>query len=152
MVRAAFNLLLGGFCNPEDSNDVADCPFERIVIYTASPVIYSLRYYSKLRQRTKLETVSELRTLPSNRRCSSFLNYDLLMLIVRELHFVDVINLSLASRDLRDALFPKADVAARTQALRSYTCEGSKYECSKCGIQICTVRRYERVTRSLLIQ
>ena len=56
------------------------------------------------------------------------------MLIVRELHFVDVINLSLASRSLRDALFPKADVAARTQALRSYTCESEKSECRRCGI------------------
>ena len=174
LIFAAFNLLLGGFYSPKDSIDVADWspdPLKRIFIYTTAPIRYSLLYYSKVRRRTKLETVSELRTLPSDheneesivpafgsmpesqdQRCSSFLNYDLLMLIARELHFVDVINLSVASRGLRDALFPKADVAARTRALRSYTCEGYKSDCSICGIQICHVRQYERVKRSLLIQ
>ena len=124
-----------------------------------SKIRYRLRYSSKLRRKKKSEVVSELHTLPSNYKneeaivlalgsmpeapdlqFGSFINYDLLMLIVRELHFVDVINLSLASRGVRDALFPKADVAARTQALKSYTCEGSKSECSICGIQICPVR------------
>lgn len=37
-------------------------PLKRIGIYPTSLVRYSLRYYSKLRQRTKLEAVSELRT------------------------------------------------------------------------------------------
>ena len=103
--------------------------------------------------------MTELHTLPSNhkygrpivlafelkpesqrQRYGSFLNYDLLMLIVRELHYVDVINLSLASRSLRDSLLPRGGVAARTQALRDYTCESSKSECSMCGNQICPVR------------
>lgn len=162
LICAAFNILLGGFCSPENSitpTDWSPAPFKRIVLYTTSKIRYRLRYYSKLRRKKKLEVVSELLTLPSNhkneesivlafgsmpgtpdQRFSSFINYDLLMLIVRELHFVDVINLSLASRGLREALFPKTDVAARTRALRSYTCEGSKSECSICGIQICPVR------------
>ena len=45
----------------ENSLTGAD-PFKRIGIYPTSLVRYSLRYYSKLRQRRKLETVSELRT------------------------------------------------------------------------------------------
>ena len=174
LICAAFNILLGGFCSPEDSINETDWspdPIKRIFLYTISQIRYRLRYRSKLRRRTKLQTVSELRTLPSNHkneetivhtfksmpesrdeRCSIFLNYGLLMLIVRELHFVDVINLSLASMGLRDALLPKTDIAARTQALRSHTCGGCRSECSICGIQICPVRQYERVTRSLLIR
>ena len=73
---AAFNIILGGFCSPEHCIDDADLypdPLKRLFIYTNFPLRYSLRYYSKLRRRTKIETVSELRTLPSNRRCSIFL-------------------------------------------------------------------------------
>ena len=145
-------------------------PLKHIVLYTTSGFRYRVRYFSKSRQKTKLETVSELQTLPSNHRhklsivlsseskperqheqYGSFLSYDLLMLIVRELHYVDVINLSLASRNLRDALLPRADIAARTQALKIYTCEVRKSECSICGNQICPVCQYQRAMRSLLI-
>ena len=140
------------------------------MLYTTSGIRYRLRCYSKSRQRTKLETVAELRMLSSNhgneksivlasesnherqeQPYGGFLSYDLLMLIVRELHYVDVINLSLASRSLRDALLPRADIAARTRALRVYTCEGSNSECSICENQICPVGQYQRTMRSLLI-
>ena len=59
--------MLGGFCSPEHCIDDADLypdPLKRLVIYTTFPLRYSLRYYSKLRRRTKLEMISELRTLP----------------------------------------------------------------------------------------
>ena len=177
LILATSNILLGGFCSPESNISkktrlswLYPDPLKHIVLYTTSGIRYRLRYYSKWRQRTKFETVSELRTLPSNHRnkksivlaseskperqheqYGSFLSYDLLMLIVRELHYVDVINLSLASKSLRDTLLPRADIAARTQALRIYTCEGSKSECSICGNQICPVSQYQRATRSLLI-
>ena len=174
---AAMNILLGGFGSPESSITQNEAnywlrpnPLKQIFIHTISVIRYRLRHNSKSRQRTKLETVSKLRTLPSShenensiflafgpepesqhRQYGSFLTYDLLMLIVRELHYVDVINLSLVSRGLRGALLLRADVAARTQALRNYTCEGSKSECSICGNQICSVSQYERATRLLLI-
>lgn len=178
LVLATSNILLGGFCSPESYISqnkyrwlwLYPDPLKHLVLYTTSGIRYRLRYYSKSRQRTKLETVSELRMLPSNHRneesmvlaseskperqhehYGSFLSYDLLMLIVRKLHYVDVINLSLASRSLRNALFPRADIAARSQALRIYTCEGSKSECSICGNQICPVGQFQRATRSLLI-
>ena len=177
MILATSNILLGGFCSPESNISkfnkvwwVFPDPLKYVVLYTTSGIRYRLRCYSKWRQRTKLETVSELRTLPSNHRnekpivlaseskperqheqYGSFLSYDLLMLIVRELHYVDVINLSLASRSLRDALLPRADIAARTQALKIYTCEVRKSECSICGNQICPVSSHQRVMRSLLI-
>lgn len=145
-------------------------------VQTLSGALFSIRPreydtdFGIIQSRGKLETVSRLRTLPANhrnedssvlafesqpesqhQRYGSFPSYDLLMLIIRELHYVDVINLSLASRGLRNALLLRADVAARTQALRNCTCEGSKSECSICGNQICSVRQYERATRSLLI-
>ena len=168
LILATSNILLGGFCSPESNISgvqkkwwVYPDPLKHVVFYTTSGIRYRLRYYSKWRQRTKLETVYELQTLPSNLRneksivlasvlkperqheqYGSFLSYDVLMLVVRELHFVDVINLSLASRGLRDALLPRADIAARTQALKIYTCEVRKSECSICGNQICPVGRY----------
>ena len=106
---------------------------------------------SNHRNEKSMVLASESNPERQDQQYGGFLSYDLLMLIVRELHYVDVINLSLASRSLRDALLPRADIAARTQALRIYTCEGSKSECSICGNQICPVGQYQRTTRSLLI-
>ena len=71
LICAAFNILLGGFCSPEDSINETDSspdPIKRIFLYTISQIRYRLRYRSKLRRRTKLQTVSELRTLPSNHK------------------------------------------------------------------------------------
>lgn len=157
------NILLGGLCRPVNGRDWSPSLFKRIFLYTTSRIGYRLRYRSKLRQRTTLGAGFELRTLPSNHknegsmpesrheRYISFLNYDVLMLIVRELHFVDVINWSQASRGMRDAPLPETGIAARTQALRSHTCRSHKFECSICKIQIFHVRQNEREIRLLLI-
>lgn len=59
--------------------------------------------------------------------------------IARQLHYADVVNLSLASRGIREAVFPRQGVDERHP--RYYSCWGNKkYDCWACGIQVCAVR------------
>ncbi|KAF2806448.1 uncharacterized protein BDZ99DRAFT_573960 [Mytilinidion resinicola] len=69
---------------------------------------------------------------------ADFLNYDILVLIARDLHYVDLINLSLTSKSMRDVVFPGTDHAARSDHFALYTCEpDSKTECWNCTMQTC---------------
>ncbi|KAI0437300.1 hypothetical protein F4803DRAFT_539317 [Xylaria telfairii] len=56
--------------------------------------------------------------------------------IARQLHYVDVVNLSLASRGIREAVFLRQGVDETHP--RYYSCWGNKkYDCWACGIQVC---------------
>ncbi|KAI0866593.1 hypothetical protein F4860DRAFT_499914 [Xylaria cubensis] len=59
--------------------------------------------------------------------------------IARDLHYADVVNLSLASRGIREAVFPRQDASdVENKDLRYSSCRGNrKYDCWACGIQIC---------------
>lgn len=67
------------------------------------------------------------------------LSLDILLLISQHLHYVDLVNLSLASRDLRQFIFPSD--ASTIKYLKTYCC-GSQatYECWACFRPLCLVR------------
>jgi hypothetical protein len=136
-------------------------PIKQVFFYMTSGLRYRFYYHAKSRQRIRVEKMFELRTLNAKHESCKLgartatlspgthlqqfgllSNYDLLMMVIRSVHFVDVINLSLASKSLREALLPGAGLAARSEALRNYTCEdGTKSRCWICDIQICRVRQ-----------
>ncbi|KAI1122934.1 hypothetical protein F5Y10DRAFT_252888 [Nemania abortiva] len=59
--------------------------------------------------------------------------------IVLNLHYVDVVNLGLTSKRIREAVFPRQKgYTADKEELRYYSCWGhKKSDCWGCGIQIC---------------
>ncbi|ORY16586.1 hypothetical protein BCR34DRAFT_584250 [Clohesyomyces aquaticus] len=66
--------------------------------------------------------------------------YDILQLIAGQLHYVDLVNLSLVSKRVRAAIFPSLEDSAEDRQLRFYSCEGDKKTaCWTCGIQVCQV-------------
>ncbi|KAI1111525.1 hypothetical protein F5Y14DRAFT_424844 [Nemania sp. NC0429] len=70
----------------------------------------------------------------------SVLSHDaVLERIARQLHYVDAVNLSLASRRMREAMFPRQKSSlVEEKQLRYYSCVGGKKtDCWACGIQIC---------------
>lgn len=70
----------------------------------------------------------------------SVLSHDVVLeRIVRQLHYVDAVNLSLTSRRTRETMFPrqKSSIVEEGQ-LRYFSCKGNKKsDCWACGIQIC---------------
>lgn len=68
------------------------------------------------------------------------MRYDVLMLIASRLHYADIVSLSLASKALRQVIFPPYIRAAKSEMLRIQCCEdGTKTECWICRSQICRV-------------
>ncbi|KAI0096240.1 hypothetical protein GGR51DRAFT_47473 [Nemania sp. FL0031] len=69
----------------------------------------------------------------------AILSPNILKRIVLDLHYADVVNLSLASKRTREAIFPeKKDISPDKEQLRFYTCWGNKKsDCWACGMQIC---------------
>jgi hypothetical protein len=66
--------------------------------------------------------------------------YDVLQLIAYNLHYVDIINLSLVSRRIHQVIFSDSKFAEQSELLRRSTCYGNpKSQCWACNIQICTV-------------
>ncbi|KAI3332065.1 hypothetical protein HD806DRAFT_179665 [Xylariaceae sp. AK1471] len=59
--------------------------------------------------------------------------------IAPKLHYVDLVNLSLTSRRIREAVFPRQQGSTGDERqLRYYSCWGNeKYDCWACEIQIC---------------
>ena len=131
--------------------------------------VYNFRYFSKYLRRNRAKKTTELgafhetlsgstrksplpivlSTESHNQQVGILGNYDVLMLVIRNLHHVDLFNLSLASKSLRQLLFSTSDFATRSAALQVYTCsEGTKSQCWVCDTQICSVRVYP----GLLIQ
>lgn len=67
-------------------------------------------------------------------------NYDIMALISHQLHHIDIINLSLTSKRVHKAVFPKSMLDNRSQRLRLYACDDdTKSLCWACSTQICKV-------------
>lgn len=76
----------------------------------------------------------------SDRALETILLYDILLLIAPKLHYVDFVNLSMASKRVRAAVFPLSEAHGKERELRLYSCYGNvKSACWICNIQICTV-------------
>jgi hypothetical protein len=132
----------------------------RLSFRLTSRAAYGIRYLSKRNQKNRADEIIDLKvweemsiqstwkpSLPlpillsmkrENPPKDILTNFDVLMLVVRNLHYVDVINLSLVSKGLRQALFPPIDRAARSAALQIYTCSETKSNCWMCDMQICS--------------
>ncbi|KAI0903975.1 hypothetical protein F4823DRAFT_616644 [Ustulina deusta] len=70
----------------------------------------------------------------------NLLSHEVVRRIAQKLHYVDVVSLSLTSKRIREALFPRQKRSTgEERQLRYYSCWGNKKsDCWVCGIQICT--------------
>ena len=83
--------------------------------------------------------------------------YDVLILVARELHYIDIIMLARTCKSVRRAVLPTNEFEHRQEVLKLYTCSGSsprgvcdgKRSCWLCTNQICMVCRHYR--RQLLM-
>ena len=72
---------------------------------------------------------------------SDFLGvYDIFILIIEELHYLDVINLSQVSKSVRQSVLPPEDFERRLWVIECYTCRSpSKFRCWTCSNTTCGV-------------
>jgi hypothetical protein len=72
-------------------------------------------------------------------RLADFLIFDVLVLISRDLHYQDLVNLSVTSKRIRQAVFPDGECQHRTRIFGLYTCGSnpSPKSCDGCGRRIC---------------
>ncbi len=72
---------------------------------------------------------------------SEFLGiYDIFMLVIEDLHYLDVMNLSQVSKSVREAVLPVHDFDRRRFVIECYTCRSSsKFKCWSCPNTTCTV-------------
>ena len=82
----------------------------------------------------------------SNPSLQRILNIEHLLLpIASGLDYVDLINLSLTSKSIRECVFPAGDLVYRTQKLKEYSCDlETKMNCLYCNKQVCEVRVISR--------
>lgn len=61
--------------------------------------------------------------------------------IAKNLHYSDIVSLTLTSKSIRHAVYSRLSLDKHTALLNRLACEkGSKHECWCCGIEICDVR------------
>ncbi|PVI05325.1 hypothetical protein DM02DRAFT_96424 [Periconia macrospinosa] len=67
--------------------------------------------------------------------------YDMLILVCQDLHYVDIANLGLVSKSVREAVLPTDSRIYRTMHFKRYTCQRrDRKQCWVCRNQICTCR------------
>lgn len=116
------------------------------------PIRFSSRVAGKWGYHTTASAKGRLRQIPhhlarsphkkagGDRALETILLYDILLLIAPKLHYVDIVNLSMASKRVRAAVFPVSEVYGKERELRLYSCYGNaKSACWICNIQICKV-------------
>ncbi|KAF2705816.1 hypothetical protein K504DRAFT_439067 [Pleomassaria siparia CBS 279.74] len=69
--------------------------------------------------------------------------YDILILVVENLHYADIVNLSLACKSVRESVLPADDYERRLLHFNMYTCDEPKTQCWVCANQICATCTYE---------
>jgi hypothetical protein len=119
-----------------------------------SSILFYVRYLRKMRWRGKagpsgLKKSTKLGSFPpfgheppERSGCETQLinllnNYPVFASIASELHFSDLNNLSLASKSLREAIFPSDNLVGAVKLARKNCCNGSRLDCWCCGMQIC---------------
>ncbi|KAF2188957.1 hypothetical protein K469DRAFT_564483, partial [Zopfia rhizophila CBS 207.26] len=74
--------------------------------------------------------------------------YDILMLVAENLHYTDIVNLSLVSKSIREAVLPVADYDRRLNHFKMYTCQArSRKQCWVCTNQICKKCKHFRALK-----
>lgn len=87
-----------------------------------------------------LEKPDLSRKTPKSQTGTSHEPHDVLALISRQLHHIDIVNLSLVSKRVHKTIFPSFVQEDRSELLRVYTCDvDSKFVCWACNTQICGV-------------
>jgi len=122
---------------------------------------FGLRYVSKALARRK--SIEDIPTRKPNRaRWKPFgktkaalgkdqprLPFELVIMISRQLHYADLVNVSRSSKRLRTTFFGDEDPAAVVEDLCRYACAGTlaRTRCGICGIQMCTACRVEGIEK-----
>ncbi|KAF2715234.1 hypothetical protein K504DRAFT_446118 [Pleomassaria siparia CBS 279.74] len=120
------------------------------------PIRFAYHYVHKLSRRTREKPVEFDAVIPytpqyehitvSNRGLHQiFIIEHVLLNVVDNLHYEDIINLSLTAKAVREAVFPGQDLAYRIPKLKKRTCnEDSKTPCLYCKKNICCDCRVSR--------
>jgi hypothetical protein len=79
--------------------------------------------------------------------------YDELQMIAAQVHYVDLVNLSLVSKRVRSVMFPSLEDSTEDRQLRYHSCKGpnEKTTCWTCGVQVCLVSRALNILSNLLM-
>jgi hypothetical protein len=94
----------------------------------------------KLRQASSRVPYELFKKKGTDRTLANALRYDIVLLIAPKVHYVDLVNLSMVSKQVRATMFPISEAEDQERGLRLYSCYGNrKSECWTCGIQICNV-------------
>ncbi|KAF2264753.1 hypothetical protein CC78DRAFT_543800 [Lojkania enalia] len=112
--------------------------FRCLPLTVKSRVRYTRRYADKvMRKKPGVRHLSAAGGKPNS--LADFLSiYDILMSVVPYLHYIDIINLSLASKSVHEAVLPDTDYDRRITHFRMYTCRAqSRKQCWVCTNQIC---------------
>lgn len=108
---------------------------------------YALKFERRIRGTEELSFVKPAPYMPryehnvSHPKLQQILTIEHVLLeLVSNLHYEDVINLSLSSKAVREAVYPGRDLEHRVPKLKKYCCEKqSKKECLYCNKKICRV-------------
>lgn len=65
-------------------------------------------------------------------------NYPILAGITSELCYTDIKSLSMASKTIRETIFPHANRRDASRLIQQHSCEGVKFKCWVCDIQLCS--------------
>lgn len=116
------------------------------------PICFSGRYAGKWGYHKKSSAEVKLRQIPghlprglfkkriTDKALANALLYDIVLLIAPKVHYVDLVNLSMVTKQVRATMFPPVEENRQDRQLRPYSCYGNrKSKCWTCGIQICNV-------------
>jgi hypothetical protein len=65
-------------------------------------------------------------------------NYPILAGITSELCYTDLKSLSMTSKTIRETIFPHDNRRAASQLIQQHSCQGAKFKCWVCDIQLCS--------------
>ncbi|OJD17486.1 hypothetical protein AJ78_02407 [Emergomyces pasteurianus Ep9510] len=121
-------------------------------IFKASQVVYFLiqdlpqkisvllTYFKRLQCPPEAPKQVQFETKDRDAPLVRFLHIDILTIVAQHLHFQDLVNLSLASKEMRRMLFPNGHFGNETAILRIYACDNAtKVGCFVCRFPVCGV-------------
>jgi hypothetical protein len=138
-------------------------PFKLIYLLIGPPIRFAYHYTTKILRRFLMISsrpldlgdqspyrAQDFELVPvENARLQQTFNIEHVLLnVVQYLHYEDIVNLSLTSRAVREAVFPGMDMDYRVRKLKQQCCEKpTKTNCTYCNKKICEVRTpYHNVT------
>lgn len=99
----------------------------------------SLTFFKRRRSPPEHKEV-QVETKSESAPLARFLHIDVLTLVAQHLHYQDLLNLSLASKEMRRTLFPDGHFGNGARILRIYACDSdTKAGCFVCRFPICGV-------------